>query len=584
MEKILLSGNEAVARGAYEADVKVAAAYPGTPSTEILENIAQYGDIYKEWSVNEKVALEVAAGASMAGARALCAMKHVGLNVAADPLFSMSYIGATGGFVVITADDPGMHSSQNEQDNRHYARAAKIPCLEPSNSQESKDFVIEALDISENFDTPVLIRMTTRVCHSKTAVIIGDKKKHDNKAYVKDIKKRIIVPAHARVRHAFVEERTRKLIGFAGKSKLNRKPVKKSDFLVIASGISYFYAREAFPEMDFMKIGMSWPLNLDVIKEVTKKYKKVYVVEENDPFIENELKTAGIKVIGKDVFPMVDELDQEKLQRALKKEKTLKVPVQGLPPRPPALCPGCPHTGVFYAISKLKLPATGDIGCYTLGAFPPLNALDTTVCMGASISNAHGMEKSETVELSKKTVAVIGDSTFFHSGMTGLANMVYNKSRGIVVILDNSTTAMTGHQGHPGTGKTLNYGDHEKIDIEKTVIGLGVKDIHKVDPHDIPAVLNAFEKSLSHDGVSVIIATRPCIFLVPKRSYGKIYIVNHDECVGCRICVGLGCPAISFRDKKSNINPMFCTGCGLCASLCPKKAIQIKEGAENGQK
>ncbi|MBN2362575.1 indolepyruvate ferredoxin oxidoreductase subunit alpha [candidate division WOR-3 bacterium] len=583
MEKVLLSGNEAVARGAYEADVKVAAAYPGTPSTEIMENIAQYGDIYKEWSVNEKVALEVAAGASMAGARALCAMKHVGLNVAADPLFSMSYIGATGGFVVITADDPGMHSSQNEQDNRHYARAAKIPCLEPSDSQESKDFVIEALDISENFDTPVLMRMTTRVCHSKTAVIIGDKKKHENKVYVKDIKKRIIVPTHARVRHAFVEERTEKLIEFAGKSKLNRKPVKKSDFLVIASGISYFYAREAFPEMDFMKIGMSWPLNLDVIKEVTKKYKKVYVVEENDPFIENELKTAGIKVIGKDVFPMVDELDQEKLQKALKKEKTLKVPVQGLPPRPPALCPGCPHTGVFYAISKLKLPATGDIGCYTLGAFPPLNALDTTVCMGASISNAHGMEKSETVELSKKTVAVIGDSTFFHSGMTGLANMVYNKSRGIVVILDNSTTAMTGHQGHPGTGKTLNYGDHVKIDIEKTVIGLGVKDIHKVDPHDIPAVLNAFEKSLSHDGVSVIIATRPCIFLVPKRSYGKIYIVNHDECVGCRICVGLGCPAISFRENKSNINPMFCAGCGLCASLCPKKAIKINEGVENGQ-
>ncbi len=576
MEKILLSGNEAVARGAHEADVKVAAAYPGTPSTEILENIAQYGDIYKEWSVNEKVALEVAAGASMAGARALCAMKHVGLNVAADPLFSMSYIGATGGFLVISADDPGMHSSQNEQDNRHYARASKIPCLEPSDSQDSKDFVVAALDLSEKFDTPVLMRMTTRVCHSKTPVILTNKILHSNKEYIKDIKKRIIVPAHARVRHAVVEERTKKLQEFAKNCIFNEHSGKKSDYLVIASGISYYYAREAMPEMDFLKIGMSWPLNFESLEKITGLYKKVYVVEENDPFIENELKSAGISVIGKDIFPCVDELDQEKIAKSLKKNISLKIPVKDLPPRPPALCPGCPHTGIFYSISKLKLPATGDIGCYTLGAFPPLNALDTTVCMGASISNAHGMEKSGNGELSKKVVAVIGDSTFFHSGLTGLANMIYNNSRGIVVILDNSTTAMTGHQGHPGTGKTLHYGDKEKIDIKKTVEGLGVKDIHSVDPHDIKSVLSAFEKALAFDGVSVIIATRPCIFLVPGRSYGKSYYVDHEQCIGCRMCVGLGCPAISFRDKKSNINPMFCAGCGLCASVCPKKAIKFK--------
>ncbi|MGC9365715.1 MAG: indolepyruvate ferredoxin oxidoreductase subunit alpha [bacterium] len=583
MEKALLSGNEAIARGAYEAGIKVAAAYPGTPSTEILESISQYKEIYAEWSVNEKVSLEVAAGASMAGARALCAMKHVGLNVAADPMFSMSYIGSNGAFIIISADDPGMHSSQNEQDNRHYARAAKIPCLEPSNSQEAKDFVKIAAEISEQYDCPVIIRMTTRICHTKTVVELLPRTEVPLKPYQRDIRKRIIVPAHARIRHQLVEERTLKLQQYSENFKYNYIHQGKGEMGIVASGISYYYTREAFPDADVFKLSMSWPLPVKALAEFSKKYLKIYVVEENDPFIENQLKITGIKAVGKEIVPKVNELNQEIVKNSISSQKTKKLPVADLPPRPPALCPGCPHTGAFYSINKLKLTATGDIGCYTLGAFPPLNSLDTCVCMGASITNAHGIEKSGNPDLKGKVVAVIGDSTFFHSGLTGLANMIYNQSKGTVLILDNRTTAMTGHQGHPGTGKTLRYGDVQEISIENTVKGMGIKDVHLVDPHNIEAMTDALKKSMAYPGVSVIIAKRPCIFLLSSEQKQNIHQVSPEDCIGCKICLGLGCPAISFRDQKAVINELLCTGCGLCASLCPKQAIKPrKQGVENG--
>ncbi len=573
MKKVLLSGNEAAARGAFEAGIMLAAAYPGTPSTEIMENISKYPEIYAEWSVNEKVSLEVAAGASMAGARALCAMKHVGLNVAADPLFSISYIGTTGALIIITADDPGMHSSQNEQDNRNYARAAKLPCLEPSDSQETKDFIKIACEISEKYDTPVLIRITTRICHTKTLVELNERSEVPIKKYERNIKKRIIIPSHALVRHKIVEERTSEIHDYSENFKYNRFEKGDPDILIIASGISYFYAKEAFPDASFYKVSLSWPLPVNSIIKNAKNFKKIYIVEENDPFIEEQLKAAGLNVIGKNLIPSVNELNQENIKNAINKNKSKQEPVSDLPPRPPALCPGCPHTGVFYIMHKLKLIGTGDIGCYTLGAFPPLNALDTCVCMGASITIAHGMEKIKNKNLTGKVVSVIGDSTFFHSGLTGLANMIYNQSKGIVMILDNRTTAMTGHQGHPGTGKTLRYGNVQEISIEDTVRGMGVKDVHILDPHDLEAVEDALKKSMEFEGVSVIIAKRPCIFLIPDSAKQNIHEVDTDKCIGCKICIGLGCPALSFKDKKAIINKLLCTGCGLCAALCPKNAI-----------
>lgn len=573
MKKVLLSGNEAIARGAYEAGIKVATAYPGTPSTEILENIAKYKEIYKEWSVNEKVSLEVAAGASMAGVRALCAMKHVGLNVAADPLFSISYIGVTGALIIISADDPGMHSSQNEQDNRHYARSAKMPCLEPSNSQEAKDFIKIASEISEKYDTPVIIRMTTRICHTKTLVELNERQNVKKKKYERDIKKRIIVPAHAKIRHKVVEERIKKLADFSENFKYNYISEGKSDIAIIASGISYYYAKEAFPDANIFKVSL-WPLPINSLRKFVSKFKKVFVTEENDPFIENILKSNNIKVIGKEIIPMIDELDQLKIKNSILNSKSINKPVENLPNRPPALCPGCPHTGAFYAMNKLKLIGTGDIGCYTLGAFPPLNALDTTVCMGASITNAHGMEKAEAEELKGKVVSVIGDSTFFHSGLTGLANMIYNQSKGTVLILDNRTTAMTGHQGNPGTGKTLEYTEEIQISIEDTVKAMGVKDIHILDPHNITAMKRALKDSINFNGVSVIITKRPCIFLLSKSELDKSCSVEKDKCIGCKICLELGCPAISFKDNKAVINTLLCNGCSLCNTVCPKKAIK----------
>ena len=577
--KELLSGNEAIARGAYEAGLHVATAYPGTPSTEILENISKYKEIYCEWSTNEKVALEVAGGASFAGARVLTAMKHVGLNVAADPLFSLSYIGATGGFVIVSADDPGMHSSQNEQDNRQYGRSAKIPVLEPSDSQEAKDFVGIALDISEKYDTPVLLRITTRLAHSKSRVKLKDRVEVPLKEYVKDFKKRVILPANARVRHVDVEKRLRDLKEFSEHFEFNRIEEGTGDFALIASGVSYQYAKESFPDAPILKISMPYPLPENMIREFTSKYKKIYVVEENDPFIENQIKAMGIDNIhGKDTIPQIGELNQYIVKKSILNEENdehFSVDTN-IPPRPPALCPGCPHTSIFHTLHKYKYIVTGDIGCYTLGALPPLNAMDTCVDMGASITNGFGME----IALSKqnderKVVSVIGDSTFFHSGITGLIDMIYNNAKGTVIILDNRITAMTGHQDNPGTGKTLMGDDAPIIDIEALVKSMGIKHVYKIDNYNLKETEEVIKREVERDELSVIIATRPCALL---KSNPKIatYEVAPDKCIGCKLCIGLGCPAISFVDNKSIIEPTLCFGCSVCAQVCPTNAITIK--------
>ena len=455
MAKALMSGNEAVARGAYEAGCRFAAAYPGTPSTEILENIAGYRPIDAQWSPNEKVAFEVAMGASFGGVRSLVAMKHVGLNVAADPMFTSSYVGVNGGFVIVTADDPGMHSSQNEQDNRRYAKFAKLPCLEPADSQEAKEFVGRALDISERFDTPVLLHMTTRICHSKGVVTLGRRRQLRPKRYQKDARKRLIIPLHARIRHSVVEKRLKELERFSNRGGLNRIERGSSDLGVVTSGVAYQYAKEIFPRASILKIGMSFPFPHQLARRFAGTVKKIYVIEEMEPVLEEELRLAGIDVTGKERVPLEGELSPETVRRAFFGMRRRRAAPAAKVGRPPVLCPGCPHTGLFYTLKRLKIGSTGDIGCYTLGALPPLNAMDTCICMGASIGNALGMEKAMGPEGAKKMVAVIGDSTFLHSGMTGLLDVVYNRGTTTVIILDNRTTAMTGHQEHPGTGRTL---------------------------------------------------------------------------------------------------------------------------------
>jgi len=453
----LLSGNEAIAQGAYEADCRVACAYPGTPSTEILENIARYPDIYAEWSTNEKVALDIVSGACFAGVRALTAMKHVGLNVAADTFFSISYSGVTGGLLIVSCDDPAMHSSQNEQDNRHYAKATKVPMLEPSDSQEAKDFVKLGFNLSEEFDTPVLLRMTTRISHSKSIVEIGKREEHPPKGYKKDVKKRLLIPANARERHKIVEERLRKLEIYSNEFPYNRIEWGDKSLGIITSGISYQYAREVFPDASFLKLSMTYPVPKNLVQKFAANVTKLYVIEEGDPFLEDEIKALGINVIGKEKVPICGELDPSILRGSfgLKAKVRGRRTTKSISLRPPILCPGCPHRGVFYVINKLKLYAPGDIGCYALGALPPLNAMDTCISMGASIGNAFGIEQALDDKISDKVVAVIGDSTFFHAGIPSLIDIVYNKGKTTVIILDNLTTAMTGHQEHPGTGITL---------------------------------------------------------------------------------------------------------------------------------
>ena len=578
--KELMLGNKAVARGLYEAGVAVASSYPGTPSTETTEEAAKYDEIYCEWAPNEKVAMETAFGASRAGKRSYCAMKHVGLNVAADPLFTMSYTGVNAGMVILVADDPGMHSSQNEQDSRHYAIAAKMPMLEPADSQEAKDFVIEAYDISEQFDTPVLIKMCTRVAHSQSVVETGERADIPVKPYVKDAGKYVMVPANAKRRHPIVEERTRKLVAFAEESSLNRvEEGTDTSMGIITSSTSYQYVKEVFGDKyPVLKIGLINPLPEKKIKDFAAKVDKLVVVEELDPIIETHCKSLGLEVTGKDIFPLIDEFSQGLIATSLGlPEKPACKPIEGLPGRPPAMCAGCPHRGMFYVLSKNKITVMGDIGCYTLGATPPLSAIDTTECMGASISSLHGFNKALGAEAEKNTVAVIGDSTFMHSGMTGLANIAYNQTNSTVIILDNSITGMTGHQQNPTTGYNLRGDPAGKIDLEALVRAMGINRVRVVDPYNLAEAEAAVKEELAAEEPSVIISRRPCA-LLKKVKRGEPIQVNADKCKSCKACMKLGCPAISFKDGHAHVDTTQCFGCKVCSELCKFGAFETLNG------
>lgn len=573
--KKLLIGNAAVARGAYEAGISVAAAYPGTPSTEITEEIAKYDGIHAEWSPNEKVAMEVAIGASIAGARALCCMKHVGVNVAADPIFTFSYTGVNGGLVIVCADDPGMHSSQNEQDSRYYAMSAHIPMLEPSDSGEARDFVKLAYEFSEKYDTPVFLRLTTRVAHSQSIVEFNEPIGRMLKPYVKNIQKYVMVPAYARLRHIEVEKRMQKLSEDCNDFEINKAKYNNTDMGIVCSGNVYQYIKEALPDVSILKLGMIYPMPDKLIKEFAGKVKKLIVVEELEPFFENHIKALGIPCKGKELFSAQGEYSVSLIKQVFLGINPPK-PIEGIVGRPPVMCAGCPHRGVFYVLNKLKLNVTGDIGCYSLGSSQPLNAIDVVMCMGASIGMSHGMEKARGKEFGADTVAVIGDSTFIHSGITGLINSVYNKGRSTVLILDNSTTGMTGHQPNPATGKTIKGEDTSKIDFEKLCRACGVNSVRVVDSYDILNVEKVIKEELAKDEVSVIIARRECILL--DKSKKKYYKVN-DKCKNCKICLRLGCPAISSGGKNCSIDASMCVGCGLCKKVCKLEAI---EEAGNG--
>ncbi|RQD76208.1 MAG: indolepyruvate ferredoxin oxidoreductase subunit alpha [Candidatus Syntrophonatronum acetioxidans] len=580
MEKVLLSGNEAIARGAYEHGVKVAAAYPGTPSTEILENIAKYQDIYAQWSSNEKVALEVGIGASLAGSRVLVAMKHVGVNVAADPLLTLAYTGVNGGLVLVSADDPGMHSSQNEQDNRRYGKFAKIPVLEPADSQEAKDFVGVALEISEEFDIPVILRTTTRVAHSLTEVSLGDPGEFPLQEYEKNPEKYVMIPAYARVRHEHLEEKLVKLKEYGEKSPLNFIEWEENTSKgIITSGICYQYVKEALPQVSCLKLGMSHPLPEKLIREFAEGVEELYVVEELDPYLEEEISSLGIKVKGKELLPLTGEITVGMIQDKIGGEKTFKplelkdYDPQEIPPRPPVMCPGCPHRGVFLILNRLKLVVTGDIGCYTLGCLPPLEAMDTCVCMGASLGAALGMEKANP-DLKGRVVAVIGDSTFFHSGLTGTLDIAYNLGSSTVIILDNRTTAMTGHQDHPGTGRTLKGEPSKAADIPTIVKALGIERVQEVDPLDLEKVEEAVKEEIGSSQSSVIVFQKPCALQEKER--GEPFTVDEEECAYCTFCLDLGCPALinDYQEEKVRINSLVCNGCGLCQQVCDCGAIR----------
>ncbi len=578
--RVLLSGNEAVARGCYEHGVKVATAYPGTPSTEILENVVKYkDDIYCQWSPNEKVAFEVAMGASFGGVRTLVAMKHVGLNVAADPLMTSTSVGGDGGFVIVTADDPGMHSSQNEQDNRYYAKFAKIPLIEPSDSQEVLDFLGTAYEISEQFGTPVLFRLTTRLSHAKTPVELGTRTEVAQKEYVKDTSFRVVIPAHARKLHVKVEKRLESIREYAETSSLNKVIEGDPKVGVISSGISYQYAHDALPEATFLKLGLSYPFPIELAKKFCERFETVYVVEENEPFIEEFLRYAGItNIIGREKIPACGELNQRIVRDSISGEDTAGEKTS-VSPRPPVLCPGCPHRSTFYTLNRLKIGSTSDIGCYTLGVMPPLEGIDTCICMGASIGNSLGMEKAIGKEFAKKMVAVIGDSTFVHSGMTGLADVAYNKGATTVIVLDNSITAMTGHQDHAGTGTTLMGESTTKLDYIKLAESVGVKDARRVNAFDMEAVKTAIKEATGSDEATLLVMEGPCA-LQARSQWGPALVVDSEECTACGLCLRLGCPAISKDENgKATINPLFCVGefCSMCTQVCPVDCIAVPD-------
>ena len=579
MKKLML-GNEAVARGAYEAGVTVASAYPGTPSTEVTENIAEYDEIYSEWAPNEKVALEVAVGASVAGARSICTMKHVGLNVAADPLFTASYTGVNGGLVIVVADDPGLHSSQNEQDSRHYARAAKIPMLSPSDSAECTAFVRKGFEISEQYDTPVLVRLSTRISHSRGIVDTRERLDYKLQEYEKDFQKYVMMPAMGRKRHVIVEQRMKDLKQLAEDTELNYIDYKDKKTGVISSGIAYQYAREAFPEASFLKLGLVYPFADKLLAEFASRVEQLYVVEELEPFFEEHLKALGIEVIGKDRLPLTGEYSTELIREEMRQKETENVErTEEIPARPPVMCPGCPHRGTFFTLNKLGLTVTGDIGCYTLGALPPAEAMDTCLCMGGSVSMAHGMEKARQ-EMGSSTVAVIGDSTFAHSGITGLADIVYNKGTSTVMILDNSITGMTGHQENPVTGYTIKGEPTAKMDLVKLSQALGIERVEVVDPFSLESLEQTVKQEVEAEEASVIIVRRPCA-LLDEVEYEGMMEVDKDSCTYCKQCMKIGCPAIVDKGDEIEINRALCVGCGLCTELCNFDAL-VKAGVNNG--
>ncbi len=579
--KQLMLGNKAFARGLYEAGCSVVSSYPGTPSTEVTEEAAKYDEIYCEWAPNEKVACEVAFGASLAGKRSFCGMKHVGLNVAADPLYTASYTGVNAGMIICVADDAGMHSSQNEQDSRHHAIASKLPMLEPSDSGEAYEFAKLAFEMSEEFDTPVIMKMCTRVAHSQSIVEPGERVLPPVKKYEKDIAKYVMMPGNAIRKHPIVEERTRKLIEYAESCPFNRVEMADTKIGIITDSTSYQYAKEVFGDKaSILKLGLINPLPEKLILDFADKVDKLIIIEELDPIIENHCKTLGLEVTGKDTLPITGEFSQnliaEKLGLEVPSYKTLE---ETLPGRPPVMCAGCPHRGLFYTLKKNKVTVLGDIGCYTLGAVAPLSSIELTLCMGASVSSIHGFNKALGEESEGNTVAVIGDSTFMHSGMTGLANIAYNQSNSTVIILDNSITGMTGHQQNPTTGYNIKGDPAGKIDLESLCRAMGINRIAIVDPYDLDACDKVLKEELAAQEPSVIISRRPCALLKYVK-HKKPLKVDQDKCVGCKSCMKIGCPALAIKNKKASVDTTLCVGCGVCQQLCKFDALESQEVAE----
>ena len=580
MKKLLL-GNAAAARGLFEAGCAVVSSYPGTPSTEITEELAKYDEIYCEWAPNEKVAMEVAFGACLAGKRSFCGMKHVGLNVAADPLFTISYTGVNAGMVIAVADDPGMHSSQNEQDSRHYAKAAKIPMLEPSDSAEALAFAKEAYALSERFDVPVFLKMCTRIAHSQSIVETGDRVTPDPRPYEKNIAKYVMMPGNAVRRHPIVEERTRKLIAFAEESPLNRIDPGEDDACgIITSSTSYQYVKEALGDRyPVLKLGMIWPMPEKKILDFAASCRKLIVIEELDSFIEDHCRSLGLNPVGKSLFPLEGELSQTVIAEKMGIPHAKGIALDdAIPPRPPVMCAGCPHRGLFYTLNRNHCTVLGDIGCYTLGAVAPLSAIEMTACMGASISGLHGFNKALGADSEHRTVAVIGDSTFMHSGMTGLANVAYNQSNSTVIILDNSITGMTGHQQNPTTGYNIKGDPAGKIDLESLCRAMGIRRVRVVDPYDLDACDKAVKEELAADEPSVIISRRPCALLKYVKHKPPLS-VDPAKCVGCKSCMRLGCPALSIKEGKARVDATLCVGCGICTQLCRPGAF-VSTGKE----